>query len=224
MKNRLFAIFLLVTAQTFGQDCQSYYFLQNNKTVEMTTYNRKGTQIGKLVYSITGVKNMGSSLTATVNEEMFDKNGKSTMKATNEIECNGGVLMMDIKMNMPQSSSPEFKDANAKVSNVFIEYPSSMQVGDQLKDATMQMEVSNKDMSQNMDMKVVNRKVVAKEMVTTPAGTWDCFRITSTVQMKIKTMGIGIPMKIDQTEWFSPGFGIVKSESKSGSTMLTAIR
>ena len=37
-------------------------------------------------------------------------------------------------------------------------------------------------------------------------------------------MGIGIPVSTDVTEWFAPGFGIVKTESKGGGTAITAIR
>ncbi len=73
-------------------------------------------------------------------------------------------------------------------------------------------------------MQVTNRKVQAKETVTTSAGTWDCYKITNSTKMKIKTMGIGMPMNIENTEWFAPGFGVVKTESKSGGTAITAIR
>jgi hypothetical protein len=79
-------------------------------------------------------------------------------------------------------------------------------------------------MKQSIDMRVSNRKVQGKEKITTTAGSWDCFKITNTTKMKIKTMGIGIPMNSDVTEWFAPGFGVVKSESKAGGTAITAIR
>jgi hypothetical protein len=37
-------------------------------------------------------------------------------------------------------------------------------------------------------------------------------------------MGVGIPVNIEGTEWFAPGFGIVKTESKHGSTAITSIK
>lgn len=37
-------------------------------------------------------------------------------------------------------------------------------------------------------------------------------------------MGIGVPFNIEGTEWFAPGFGIVKTESKHGRTAITAIK
>lgn len=41
--------------------------------------------------------------------------------------------------------------------------------------------------------------------------------------MKIKTMGIGLPLNMDVTVWFAPGFGVVKTGSKFGQKMKTAL-
>ena len=221
MKNLLVGILLLVTYSTFSQTCETYYFLQNHKTIEMTIYNKKGEANGKQVYTVSNVQTSGNNVTATLNSEMFDKNGKSMVKAVNEIKCSAGVMMMDMKMNMPQTQ--QATDVNATASNVYIEYPPNMKDGDNLKDAAMKIDVDNKGMKQTMDMQVINRKVQGKESITTTAGTWDCYKITNTTKMKIKTMGIGIPINTDVTEWFAPGFGVVKSESKSGGTAITAI-
>jgi DUF3108-like len=224
MKTKLLFTLIVLSGSAFGQDCSNYFFLQNNKTIGITMYNKKGSETGRLVYSISGLQNNGNSLSATANEEMFDKKGKSVMKAVNEIKCDGGVLMMDIRMNMPQSGSSEDQNTTATATNVYVEYPSTMNVGDHLKDASMNMNVNNKGMNETVSINVTNRIVQGKETVTTPAGTWDCFKITSNVQTSIKTMGIGIPVRTDQTEWFAPGFGIVKTETKSGSTLLTSIK
>ena len=100
-----------------------------------------------------------------------------------------------------------------------------MDIGDALKDAKMHLDMENASgMKQSVDMEVFDRKVVAKEKVTTPAGSWDCFKITYKSKMRIKTMGIGMPMNIEGTEWFAPGFGVVKTESKHGGTEIVAIR
>ena len=107
---------------------------------------------------------------------------------------------------------------------MYIEYPASMQPGDQLKDANMNLEIDNSGMKQSVVMVVNNRKVEAKESVTTTAGTWECFKITSKNKISIKTMGVGIPVNFDSTEWYAPGFGIVKTESKHGGTAVTSIK
>jgi hypothetical protein len=70
---------------------------------------------------------------------------------------------------------------------------------------------------------MTKRKVTGKESLTTPAGTWDCFTITYHSKMIFK-MGIGIPMNSDVTEWYAPGFGVVKTESNGGSTLITSVK
>ena len=223
MKLLLIAFFSLVTSSLYSQDCGTYYFFQNNKTIEMTFYNKKGDATGRQAYTVSNVNTTGSETTAIINSEMFDKKDKSIATATNIIKCNNDGIMMDMKMNVPQTGQKSI-DASGAASSAFIDYPASMNVGDQLKDASMQMDVETKGMKQSIDLHITKRKVENKETVTTTGGSWECYKITSHTNMKIKTMGIGMPMNFDNTEWFAPGFGVVKTENKSGGTAITAIR
>jgi hypothetical protein len=224
-KNILTAtVFILLACSVSAQECTNYYFLQNNKTNEMTLYNRKGDPNGKQVYSVNDVKTTGGSTTSNFQSEMFDKKGKSMAKGTGKVECKGGVMFVDMKMKLPQQQQEQFGEADAKMDNMYIEYPSSMNPGDQLKDANMNLEIENNGMKQSVVMVINNRKVEAKESVTTTAGTWDCFKISYKTRITIKTMGIGVPVNFEVTEWYAPGFGIVKTDSKYGTTAVTSIK
>lgn len=221
----LFASFIgLLTNTCLGQDCNNYYFLQNNKTIEMTIYNKKGDANGRQVYTVSNVTNSGGSTSATVNSEMFDKKGKSIAKGHSQIVCNSGVMMLDMTMQLPQQQQEQFAKADVKADKIYIEYPANMNVGDHLKDATLDMTIDNNGMKQNINMVTSDRTVAGKESVTTTAGAWDCYKITYKSKIAIKTMGIGVPFNIEGTEWFAPGFGIVKTESKYGGTAITAIK
>jgi hypothetical protein len=216
--------FGLATSASFGQDCNGYYFLQQNKTIEMTIYNKKGNPDGKQVYTVSNVAKNGGNTTATVNSEMFSQKGKSIAKGHSEISCTGGVMMVDMTMQLPQAQQEQFAKADVKAEKIYIEYPNNMKVGDKLKDATLDMNIDNSGMKQNVNMVTSDRTVAGKESVTTTAGTWECFKITYKSKITIKTMGIGMPFNIEGTEWFAPGFGIVKTESKHGGTAITAIK
>jgi len=37
-------------------------------------------------------------------------------------------------------------------------------------------------------------------------------------------IGIGIPINMDVTEWYAPGFGTVKTQSNSGDTQIVSIK
>jgi uncharacterized protein DUF3108 len=214
----------LLTNLSQGQDCKSYYFLQQNKTIEMTIYNKKGDANGKQVYTVSNVTNNGGSTSATVNSEMFSQKGKSIAKGHSEIKCTGGVMMIDMTMQLPQQQQEQFARADVKADKIYIEYPVNMKAGDKLKDATLDMTIDNSGMKQSVNMVTSDRTVIGKESVTTTAGTWDCFKITFKSKITIKTMGIGMPFNMEGTEWFAPGFGIVKTESKHGGTAITAIK
>jgi hypothetical protein len=75
-----------------------------------------------------------------------------------------------------------------------------------------------------------NRKVTGKEKITSDAGSWDAYKIAYDASIKIKMIGIGIPMVMQTTEWFVPNFGVVKSETfskkgnKMGSSLLTKLK
>src|SRR5438874_574470 len=105
MKRIFTLVCLYCSLKMYAQKCGDYLFLQNNKMVEMTIYNRKGEENGKQIYTVSNVTNSGSSTTATLNSEMFDKKGKSIVKASNNIKCVDGVMMMNMKMMMPQQQT-----------------------------------------------------------------------------------------------------------------------
>src|SRR5205814_1300658 len=73
--------FLLLTGNLFSQYCSNYYFLQNNKTVEMTITNGKGEEAGKMTNVESNSKMMVSSITATINLDcMYVKKYKQKIK------------------------------------------------------------------------------------------------------------------------------------------------
>lgn len=225
MKLYLLLAGLVCSLLTHAQDCTNYYFLQNNKTIEMSIMNKKGEQSAKQVYTVSNVNNSDGTTTADIESEMFDKKGKSVAKSKQKIKCSGGIMMVDMKMSIPAHQGSQSADTDVKGSEIFIEYPNNMNVGDALKDATMHLDMENgSGMKQSIDMEVFDRKVEGKEKITTPAGSWDCYKISYKSKARIKTMGIGMPMNIDGTEWFAPGFGVVKTQSKHGGTEIVAVR
>ena len=224
---RLITVFasLLLTGNLFSQNCSNYYFLQNNKTIEMTISNKNGNESGKMTYVVLNSKKNGSSITATINSEFVDAKGKSISKATNNVKCENGVMQMDMKTFIPPAQLEQMKPSEAKATDVYLEYPANMNVGDQLKDGQLNMDYeSASGLKSSIEISITERKVEGKETVTTPAGTWECYKISAKNKIVSKTAGVEFPIKMDVNEWFAPGFGIVKTESKTGKTEITSIK
>ena len=191
----------------------------------MTISNNKGKESGKMTYSVSDSKKNGSSTTATINSEFVDAKGKIITKATNNVKCENGVMQMDMKTFIPPSQMEQIKAGEAKAVDVYLEYPANMNTGDQLKDGQFNMDYeSTSGLKSSIEISITERKVEGKETIITSAGTWDCYRISAKNKIVSTIAGIGIPIKMDVIEWFAPGFGIVKTESKSGKTEITSIK
>ncbi len=225
MKLLLAVVLTIWGGDLFSQDCSNYYYLQNNKTIEMTISNKNGKESGKMTYTVSDSKTNGGITTATINSEFVDTKGKTITKSTNNVKCENGVMQMDMKVFIPAAQQEQMKTGTANASNVYLEYPAVMNSGDQLKDGQLNMDYEAAGgLKSSIEISITERKVEAKESVTTPAGTWECYKITSQNKITSKIAGIGIPIRMAVTEWFAPGFGVVKTESKTGKTEITAIK
>lgn len=220
----IFSFLLSIAAVSNCQDCSQYFFLQNNKIIEMTIMNKKGNVSGKNVYAVSNVNITGNGRTATLHSEFFDTKGKSINKSVNNIKCMNGVMMMDMKVFIPAAQAEQMQTGTATANDVYLEYPVEMKIGDNLKDGQFNMDFVTSGMKSSIEISITERKVEGKESVTTGAGTWECFKISSNNRIVSKIAGIGIPIKSSVIEWFAPGFGVVKTESSGGKTEITSIK
>jgi len=225
MKKLIVVSLLCHSFLSHAQDCSGYYFLKEKNIVEVSLYGKKGDDNGKHVYTVTKVTNSGSGANSELTSEIFNKNGKSTAKAVESIECKAGVMMLDMKMNMNlnEQQQKQYEKSTVTGDKIYIEYPAGMKVGDDLKDANMTLNMMNNGMPQTIEVNITQRKVVGKETITSAAGSWECYKITFNTKTKVTVMNIGIPVSFDVTEWYCPGFGQVKTESKHGSSLVTAV-
>lgn len=249
---------LLITFKLFAQDCTQYIYMQKDKTIGMTMYKKNGDVTMTYTTTVTDVKTNNGVTTASVSSQAYDKNGKVMGDIKNATyKCDGGVFSMDMNMNIPQQNNAKQPQPVAKMeitsNSSFSEFPTSLNVGDHLKDATTTMETTGSNgMTFVMTVKITDRIVAGKETITTPAGTWDCFKITSNItssttfkgaqadtlnnamsqldKLRAKLGGLGAkmgapkPTVISSTIWFVPNFGVVKQESKDSYSELTSLK
>lgn len=221
-----------VCLNTYAQDCKTFLYMTNNAQVQMKLYDAKGRESGTQNWTISDVKQNGEGYESTINLVMTDGKGRELAKSTGTYKCNSGVLKADIRMTMPQAGQmPGAGTTEAKMDAAYLEYPANIAAGQDLKDAEFNMDMNlGNGMPGSAEFKQTGRKVQSKESLTTPAGTWDAYKITYNAFFRAKTMGIGVPMNMAVTEWFVPGIGVVKTETYNkngklmGSTVLTAIR
>jgi hypothetical protein len=209
-----------------AQDCPMYFPDMKDAQLEYKQYDKKGGLTGSSIQKITDIKKSAGSTEVQIASESFDAKGKSLGSMQLSARCEGGIYYIDMKNLLGQQSMESYKDMDMKIEGGNLEIPSSMKTGDLLKSGDMKISFSSGGMTiMNMNFSITNRKVEAVENLTTPAGTFECYKISFDVATKmmvnIKTKGV---------EWYAKGVGMIKSETYDsngkllGSNVLTALK
>jgi len=226
MKKLLFVfISSLITISLYAQECVFYYPKTQGAILEYKSFDKKDKLTSRSTQKVKEISENGNVLNATIEYQSFDAKGKDLGINEYKVKCENGIYSVDMKSFLDAQTMASYKDMKIDITSNSLEMPSEMKVGDQLKEGKLVISISSEGMPiMTMTTTITDRKVEAKEMVTTEAGTFDCFKITYTITTK---MMIGVRFEV--AEWFADGVGSVKTESyskgnKMSSTLLTSIK
>ena len=166
--------------------------------------------------TVTDVKNAGNTTEASMDTKTINAKGKEQFSAKATVKCAGNSLSVSMKNMMNSEQMAGMKDMEMKVDETYLDYPANMKVGSNLKDGNFKADFYNGGMKlMSMNLTVSDRKVVAQEDIETPAGKFNCYKLTYKGSMKTI-----VNMSYDVAEWFSPKYGVVKSETyRNGKSM-----
>lgn len=224
MKKFVTLLLFAIVSSVFvnAQDCGSYFPLKQGNSFQLSSYNDKDKLTTVSDYNVVSLYNDGEFTVAKLHCTMMDDKGKMQDSTTYTYKCKGSDFYIDMKNFVSQQQMEAYKDMTVTVSGSEMVVPGNLTVGQTLPDGTMHMDIVNSGMPfATMDVDMTNRKVEAQESVTTPAGTYNCYKMSEDYLFKVTTMGFGIPMNMKQIEWYSLGVGMVRSEAynKSGKLM-----
>lgn len=209
--------FIGIIFQSFSQDCVFYCPVKEGTKTETKRYNAKDKIQGTDKQTILSKKVTGNDVAVTIKSESYDDKDKLLGNRDLTFECKNGVFFFDMKNLIDPQTMSAYKDMEVKMTATNLDMPSTLSVGKTLGDGNVQMSVSNQGMNlMTMTVNISNRKIEAIEKITTPAGTFDCYKISYDVEtkmmFKIQTKGI---------DWIAKEVGTVRSESYDGKGKLT---
>jgi hypothetical protein len=99
--------------------------------------------------------------------------------------------------------------------------PNELDIDQMLADASVTMTMNMGAMNMKTEINIMNRKVEKKEVVDTPAGSFDCYVVYSETQSKSMGIGKTFPSRL----WLAEGVGMVKQETylKNGNLMSSTV-
>lgn len=219
MKKFLFACLgSLLWSGVWAQECDDHFYrMEEGSVFHLTNYDKKDKVTGKQENTVTRVTNADEGLTATIHTKILDRKDKLLTEGEFEVICEGDRIKIDLDQmlqSMEQIKSMENMDT--EIETDYIMLPSDLEVGQELPDSQATIRVKMGSGNANMmsnDIAIKNRKVAAKEEVTTPAGTFECYKITYDTDINMKVMGMNRNSTFSGAEWFARNIGMIKSES-----------
>lgn len=207
------------TAATVG--CSSFIWFKEGTTLEYNLTDATGKSIGITTTHINKVYTEGA---ATIAEIVSSYHKGKEMKVT--YRCEGNKIYMDMKAFFDNNFAAMAKNGlQMEMKDTYISFPWDMKTGDNLEEAVFEIKAKKggKDFM-TITSRIKNRKVEGTEKVTTPAGSWDCLKLSEIRSNTTEMMGRKIPgQDMKTTSWFSPGAGIIKTEMYDGNGKLQSL-
>ena len=181
----------LSTISCLAQECLGMTF-KNGMNYELSMFNAKDKPTGKIVYQVKDVRREGSSTMMDITAQFQDEKGKQQNSYIIHYTCTGDELVADMS-SMMQSMQNGLRDAEMRLKSNKLVYPGKLSVGQKLPDGQMEAEMVSKGSTMmTMNMTMGNRQVEGKSPITTPAGTFDAYKVTSDMSFENRMMGIPI--------------------------------
>lgn len=199
----LSVVCVLLCTFSYAQECVGLT-MKAGSGFEMNNFDGKGKPTGKLIYKIASVTKEGASTVFTIDMESVDNKGKSELKNTYKMKCDGNVLMLDASSLISKEQMKSFENTEMKFTYDNIEYPAKLAVGQKLKDASVKGDGTSGPLAITFKMLIHNREITAQEKLTTPAGTFDTFKILADMTMETK-MGMNMKFEMNTVSYRAPG-------------------
>ncbi|MEM1258073.1 MAG: hypothetical protein AAGC45_11405 [Bacteroidota bacterium] len=214
MKKQFLLGLTLFLGWAFGtaqDNCSAFYPMIEGASYQYNMFNGKGKLEGSTSYLVSDVKTNAGNTNAAMNLKFEDAKGKNAFESDYTITCTQDGIKIDFKSLFPTQMMQQYENMNVEmdITGTDVELPNNLSVGQDLADANVNIKMSMSGMNMNMAVNTTDRKVIAKESVTTPAGTFDCYVISSNIASKVMMANVQMTDKL----WLSEGVGIVKQES-----------
>jgi len=192
-----------------AQECDPYYTNSEGSVREMTSYDKKDKITGTTVQTVKDVTIQGGMTEWTIGVVSKDEKGKEVSSGDLKMSCENGIFKMDMRNFLDEEMLKSFEGMEVTMDASDLEYPSVLSPGMTLGDGQITVKVVNAGIPvMTMVVRIYDRKVEAVEDITTPAGTFPCYKMTSTVETK--TM---FSVTFRSVDWVAKKVGPVRSEA-----------
>jgi len=204
----LFIFFFFSTFYSQAQDCTAFFVTEEGTTLKYETFNKKGKSEGTMEQKLISKEVKGDTTYFSIHQKISDKSGKNVVESDLVFKCASGLFLIDMNTLMLDDKQMEaFKNMEMSISGNDMSIPSKLEPGMKLDDA--EINISLMAGAMNFQTRVFNRKVESFEDITTPAGTFKAYKISSDTESKMSFKTFGTK----QVMWYAKDVGMIRSEN-----------
>jgi hypothetical protein len=210
----------IVSHLSFAQGCNQAIMFTQGAVYELESYTGKDKKQSKIEYTVKQVSNEAGKSVASLHSKIYDAKDKLAHETDLKAICDGDKFYIDMSeaFKAMQQEGPG-SAYEMKMDNSMVEIPHQLTVGQSLPDMVSKISMYDKQSKTEMMQMVITgrkRKVVAKETLTTPAGTFDCYKINyeTLIENTMLMMNMKMPSFVLQENlYFNQEAGMVKVEN-----------
>ena len=213
MKKYLSVFVVSVMAFTFspasGQDCTIYSDYEEGTSTKMVHYDKKDKSTGFTVTTVKEKKSIPGG-TSLLFHQNYDNNEDYTFETEFEVKCVDGDVKVDMSKMIDPTMMSAYEDMEIDVVADDMSIPKNASPGDKLNDGSVTVTVdTGTPINVTVTVSLSNRKVASKETVDTPAGSFECLKITYDILSQVGFMKV----RSSAAEYYNKKHGVIKSES-----------
>lgn len=207
MKNIIICLSILLgTNLCLSQNnCSSFYPTQEGKKLVIHQLDKRENLSTIVEYTVTNVNASEISMLASIK----DKRGRDIIENSFKAICSDGTTRLDPSSIM-SAQLQQYEGMTYTITGDDIFFPNTLTVGQTLSDATVTMKVEAGLIEIKTTITMTDRKVEGKETITTPAGTFECYLITYSNNLKMGALNKTYSCK----QWIAKGVGMVQEETR----------
>jgi len=202
MKKIVFTTIIVILLGGTNIKAQEIFF-PTEEGVELlyNCYDKKGKLNNLVRYTVTDVTEKEDNLQIKYLSEVLSPKMKVQRKNERTVwtKDDSSYSYFDMIILLSKNSSKEYM-------GVLMPMPLEPKIGDKLMDSDM---TTASMTGVTFLIKTFDRKIEAIEEISVEAGTFNCYKIS----MSVEAPGIGIKGKLQMYYWYAAGIGFVKVES-----------
>jgi hypothetical protein len=208
-----------------ADDCGNSLLFRKGAIITTSSYDGKDKLTSTQASTVTKVYKEAGMTISEVAMKNTDAGNGTEKSSTATYKCDGKQLFVDLSGFLSDG-----KKSNLETTG--LQFPFAVSVGQTLPDAEYSINMTAGGQTRKMTSHIRERKVEAKEAVTTPAGTFQCYKISSVIEVETgfadmdaeskkimdevkKKMGKNI-----MTFWYAPAVTIIKMDYRMGDKLI----